>query len=165
VTGGILDGFDPVSYWSIAINEGRGPDPVGPPVGLDEKVGGFIDHFRRDPQARLWMQAARRAGCTYTEAADRWSDPDDVAAEVAWDAYLADEARQMCGTCGVKHDDVLGANGRPLRFGKWKIVERGCWWCGEIHKAREAIKDRTAQGAHITIEPRRVGDPMIDLAR
>jgi hypothetical protein len=132
-------------------------------LGIEAAAGEMLDHFERSAMARAWMRAARRAGIPYSEARLRWRDPEDLAAEIAWDAYEALDRLRRCPSCGVDPDEIVDEAGVLLERGAWKVAYRTCAACSELHQADRTIgKEGREHGEHVRLLPRGPGEDLID---
>ena len=130
-------------------------DPVG------QAVASWVDLFQRDPESRLRMACARRAGIPYGEALLRWRDIDDLAAELAWDHLEAEHAFRRCPQCGVDPADMEDERGRPLKEPGWKVVGRGCLACEMIDGLTESLSDTERRTWRYRLAPRLPGEPRV----
>jgi len=136
---------------------------VADPVG--QAVASFLDLFQRDPEARLRMACARRAGITYSEAMLRWRDLDDLAAEIAWDDLEASGAFNRCPSCGVDPADMEDDRGRPLREPRWQVKGYTCLACEMMAGLADKLTEDERQTHRYRMVPRPPGAPRIDDGR
>lgn len=131
-------------------------------LGLDPEIGALVDLFRRDAQSRALMAIARRAGCTFGEARRRWADPEDLAAEIAWDAIAAAHHWAACPSCGLDPADLLDPETkRRLSQGRWKLQQFTCEYCA-MRAAALAGRDKDDTTSDYRWVPRAPGDPLLD---
>lgn len=134
---------------------------------MDERVAEKVDLLGRSTEARMLSEVARAAGIPRSVAAERWSNPDDVAWEFALRIVEAAEEMARCPTCGVNPDDVIEPDPphRPLDGGRWKLYVGNCHICerrAALETGRDHEEDRRA-GTFITLRPRAEwGEPVID---
>ena len=100
---------------------------------IEELLGKWLLGFEGSTEFRLLMRCARRAGIPMSEARRRWIDPDDLAAEIAFDAFEAREAAAACGRCGVDPRDQINFDiKRPHDFPKWRADAYYCPICDDL---------------------------------
>lgn len=106
--------------------------------GIEPRVFAWFEKFDQQPGMRATMEFARRGGLTYSEARAALDDPDDLAAELAWDAFQASEESKKCGNCGVDPDDMQDSETeRDLKHPRWRAEFYYCAACKELDKLRE----------------------------
>ena len=134
-------------------------DPLGP-----EYIAALRVAFETDPEARLIMQVARRAGLPFSEVSERWSRR-DLAYEVAWQAHEVETESRRCPGCGIDPEDMLKENGRDLgdQF-LWRLEVRHCPFCEERAEAAARLSggDYQRPPPHVYYRPRQPGEPFID---
>lgn len=134
-------------------------------LGLETAVGAAVEVFQRSREHRAVMAAARRAGRPFSWASEQWADPDDVAAEIAWDAYQSWLKNRQCPGCGVDPDDILDPEtNRLLDHGAVKCEKRGCEVCATIGRQSRKIttEERDMLGTYWTTAHRMPGEPFVD---
>lgn len=154
-----LGRVDPEVVWALLQ---RTQLESGPP-GLEHDVDRYVDLFSRSYEDRLRMTLARAAGISYSEAMERWGDPEDLAAELAWEAIHAADAMERHPPCGVKPSEVLDPETfRPIDNPTVKLEKSGCWVCERLAALRaELSEDERAKGVDWFVKPRRPGEPFI----
>lgn len=116
-------------------------------LGMEERAGEWFDRFANVPEARLVMARARSAGIPRSWAREWWSDPDDIAAELAWDWWQAHERRRRC-ECGADPESMVDPENRnrPWPHGELRAEVYYCPACAEVDAARAEL-ERSAQAA------------------
>lgn len=144
---------DPVGHW---VAKGLDPDPTATALlkgtildptdldglGIEGRVAEYYQRFEGLGHSRAVMKLARAAGIPYSEARHIWDNPDDLAAELAWDMYQRDQAERSCPDCGLDPELMTGEDKRPLKNGAVKVVEFFCPACYLVDKAR---RERSAE--------------------
>lgn len=163
--GQLLAGVDPVVDTLGQLLGGLGLDPMDvSDAGLRRVIERWLVAFEQIPETRVRMAVARRAGIPYSEAMERWADPEDLAAEVAWDARLAAQDLRRCQRCGTDPDDVLDPDTkRPLPNGRLRIELDDCWMCQQLAHERKMLTDTQREaGTDLRIVPRLPGEPFVN---
>ncbi len=147
--------------------EGRPLDLAAEPVGnpLERRAGAFFELLKRSREHRIIMAAARRAGEPQSWADERWEQLDDVAWEIAYDAYKSWARDKACPNCGTDPDLVIDPiTGRVLEDGPVKVEKRGCEVCATIGRRTRDIDqaERDMLGTYWTTAHRGAGDPFVD---
>lgn len=162
LAGSLLSGLIPGGLLDAVKHAPQSMSVIG--RGLEPRVADKIDLISRSKEVRLIMRMARNAGVPYSVARERWSDPDDIAMEIAYDAIDAAEQIAKCPSCGVDPAEVLDPDTlRELEHGLWKLYETDCWFCGELNRANDDIDEsERKRGRMIVIRPRAPGEPFRD---
>jgi hypothetical protein len=126
---------------------------------LEHLVAGWVDLFYRDPESRVIMAAARRAGIPLSHARLLWQSLDDIAAEIAWDSIDAIHQFHRCPQCGVDPDDMLDERGRPLHEPRWQVTGYDCLACEMIDGATAKLSDEERKTRRYRLVPRPPGEP------
>lgn len=165
-------GYDPDPDVT-AVLSGRVRDPMDMEgLGIEARVQEWLDRFEHLPRARLIMRLCRAAGLSYSEGQAKWADPDDLAAEIAWDQWLSIVADRTCPDCGLDPELIVDDRGRPLRrTGLVKVEGWHCPSCDLMDKARRQRADDTkgneaeqASNAYkLRFRYREPGDPDVDV--
>ena len=126
----------------------------------------WVEFFKANPDAEVVMRAARRAGIPWSEAVERWADPNDIAAEMGLDALDAARADARCDQCGTDPDSIIDPQtGKLLEGSRMKLEMRSCRMC-EIRNALDGAltTDERKAGLSWTVTRRNPGDPFEDRA-
>lgn len=122
-------------------------------------VASYVDLFDRDPESRVVMAAARRAGIPLSVARIRWQSVDDIAAEIAWDQMETVARFRRCPECGVDPDDMLDDRGRPLEQPLWQVVGYDCLTCEMVAGATARLPEEERQVRRYRVRPRPPDEP------
>lgn len=133
-------------------------------AGIEKRADEWYDLFARSTETRLLMTIARRANRPLSWALEMWADVDDLAAELAWDAYTFDEREARCSNCGSRHDEVYDKDGKPLPYSSVKFQRVACMVCAEANRYTATRVDEEDRKAGVRYVPtvRRPGDPFVD---
>lgn len=160
----LLIGWAPLGAHTRALLEGavrEATEVTG--LGLEGSVAEWAELMASSPQHRALMVIARRAGIPFSEAEYRWRDPEDLAAELAFDAYESAERLASCPNCGVKHEDMVDERGRPLKRGRWKFVQFSCFTCRTMKELRKGLETEKGEGStDYRLMPRADGDELLE---
>ncbi len=135
--------------------------------GMEADVARWVERFENDPEARLRKRLADGAGIAYSVAVSRWSNPQDLAAELASQMIEVDDRVERHGPCGTRPDEVLDMddpnNIRPLDHPIWKLYKTDCWTCSELAQLnKELTESEREAGTTWEVRPASEGDPWID---
>lgn len=143
-----------------------GDDDAAP---IEALIAYWVDLFRRDPNSRHIMAIARRVGAPFSEVADRWDDPHDLAAELAWDTLEQLDLAARCPQCGVAPGELFDETGREVESPAWRFSIETCRVCDTKAEFDERLRRRIdagnlpfAKGARVVLKPREAGDPVAD---
>lgn len=131
-------------------------------MSLHDFTAKWVDLFDRDVESRLVMAIARRAGLTYTEVRERWSQ-EDIAREMAYDMYLNAQAMERCRDCGTNPEEIVDDDGLPLENGYYKLYKTDCPTCRHLKENTEKLSEREkADGVRYELRLREPGDSWVD---
>lgn len=138
-------------------------DRGGMSDAMHSKVLTRMDLLNRDPKTRLLSRLAREAHIPYTEAAERWDD-DDLAHEIAAEAYESAAKARICPSCGTDPNDYQDpVTKRLLPHGRLKLQRWDCFMCQQIALNRRMLSDDDRErGTDIRVMARNLGDPFVE---
>lgn len=148
-----IDGFGAAFVTEVdLLRKGVTLDPD--PMGIEPRFAEWFTKFQQQKRMRAVMEFARRGGLTYSQAREALADPDDLAAELAYDAWRAWDAARRCGQCGidpdlVQYEDERGMQ-RNLKNPAYVAETYYCAACKDVGKAEaELAKDRGKEGGDV----------------
>lgn len=151
--------------WRDTVLRGAVRDPMSKRgLGLEPRVHRWFGVFGRWPHARMIMRRARAAAIPYSEALERWGNPDDLAAEFAWDWWQHQSHWERCPDCDVHPADVMDLDRmRRLEEPRWRLAVHQCYTCQELRKMdRQMPKDYREAGFRWRLMPAGPGDDWIE---
>lgn len=138
----VAKGFDPDPV-ATALLQGTVLDPMDlEGLGIEDRVAHYLDRFEQVAHARVIMKLARSAGISYSEAQHRWSNPEDLAAELAWDIRAQQVAERTCPDCGLDPALMVDDKGRRLARGVIKVAGFHCPACELMERAQRHKSDK-----------------------
>lgn len=151
--------------YRISVGAAAIPSDIGR-YGPELLAQAWLEFFERNPDAEVVMRAARRAGIPWSQAAEIWSDPDDIAAEMGIDALDAKRADARCDSCGADPDSLVDPKtGKILAGSRAKLEMRHCAMCETRSRLESDMEaDERKAGYSWTVTRRAPGDPFEDRA-
>ena len=127
---------------------------------MQTRVYQRLDLIQRDPITRILTRLAKAASIPYSEARERWSDPDDLAHEIASTAIDQADHLRRCPNCGTDPTDYQDpTTKRPLQNPAIGLDMWDCFMCQQIAQKRRLLdEDAKERGTDIRVMPRAPGE-------